>query len=171
MERVIQTTRMHRLNPFSRMNSLPQKTATASQLHASGCQAVCIYKIYCRFPADRGQARTPPRSLQRLRQNQKRSSELLPLLLLLSLLIFIPRKSRHHKTRLGCRLNAGGVEWVERHGCRESRPRPWMADGGGPTERRRSEGTSTKSGPNQKPDTWLLGVLSSNPPKAERFCR
>jgi hypothetical protein len=93
------------------------------------------------------------------------------LLLLLLLLIFIPRTFRHHKTRLGCRLNAGGVEWVERHGCRESRPRPWMADGGGPTERRRSEGTSTKSRPNREPQP--LGFLgsSSNSPEAKRFCR
>ncbi|RJX78127.1 hypothetical protein D3M70_17350 [Pseudomonas sp. LS-2] len=42
------------------------------------------------------------------------------------------------------------MEWAERHGCRESRPPPWMADGGGPTERRRSEGTATKEPPNQE---------------------
>jgi hypothetical protein len=69
----------------------------------------------------------------------------------------LPRWSRHHKSRLGCRLNAGGAQWAERHGCRESRPPPWMADGGGPTERRRSEGTSTKSRPNREPEplvTW-----------------
>jgi hypothetical protein len=97
-------------------------------------------------------------------------AELLLLLLMLLLLLFLPRQPRHHKTRLGCRLNAGVAEWDERHGCRESRPPPWMADGGGPTERRRSEGTSTKSRPNRKPTLGYLG-LSSNPPKAERFCR
>ena len=66
------------------------------------------------------------------------------------LLLFIRKRSRHRKTRLGCRLNAGLVEWAERHGCRESRPPPWMADGGGPTERDRSEGTLTKEGPNRE---------------------
>ena len=38
-------------------------------------------------------------------------------------------------------------------------PPPWMADGGGPTERRRSEGISTKSRPNQEQRhlvTWCL---------------
>jgi hypothetical protein len=51
------------------------------------------------------------------------------------------------------------VERAERQGCRESRPPPWMADGGGPTERRRSEGTTTKESPNQEPGhlvTWCL---------------
>jgi hypothetical protein len=52
------------------------------------------------------------------------------------------------------------VEWAERHGCRESRPPPWMADGGGPTERRRSEGIPTKEEPNQEQGLlvtfWLL---------------
>jgi hypothetical protein len=66
--------------------------------------------------------------------------------------------SRHHKSRLGCRLNAGGVEWAERHGCRESRPPPWMADGGGPTERRRSEGTR---GTRAQPGARTLGYLGS----------
>ena len=78
--------------------------------------------------------------------------------------------SSHHKTRLGCRLNAGGAEWAERHGCRESRPRPWMADGGGPMKRRRSEGTTTKESPNleQAPlVTW--GAFPSNSPKAKQF--
>ena len=89
----------------------------------------------------------------------------LPVLMLL-LLIFIPRTFRRRKTRLGCRLNAGGVEWVERHGCRESRPWPWMADGGGPTERRRSEGTSTQSRPNREQTLGYLG-LSSNSRKAK----
>ena len=30
---------------------------------------------------------------------------------------------------------------------------------------------SDEVGPNQEEDPWLLGVLSSNPPKAERLCR
>ena len=63
---------------------------------------------------------------------------------------------RRHQSRLGCRLNAGDVEWAERHGCRESRPPPWMAVGGGPTERRRSEGTrGTRAKPGAGP-FWLL---------------
>ena len=32
------------------------------------------------------------------------------------------------------------MEWVDRHGCRESRDGPWMARGGVPTEQDRSEG-------------------------------
>ena len=32
------------------------------------------------------------------------------------------------------------MEWVDRHGCRESRDGPWMARRGVPTERDRSEG-------------------------------
>ncbi|KGF64921.1 hypothetical protein LT42_02850 [Pseudomonas lutea] len=43
-----------------------------------------------------------------------------------------------------------------------------MADGGGPTERDRSEGTLTKEGPNQEQTplvTW--GVFPSNSPKAK----
>ena len=66
------------------------------------------------------------------------------------LLIFLRKNSRHRQTRLGCGLNAGLAEWAERHGCRESRPPPWMADGGGPKEQGRSEGTPTKEGPNQE---------------------
>jgi hypothetical protein len=65
-------------------------------------------------------------------------------------LIFVHKKSRHRQTRLGCRLNGGLVEWAEPHGCGESCPPPWMADGSGPTERGRSEGTPTKEGPNQE---------------------
>jgi hypothetical protein len=83
--------------------------------------------------------RSRARALLRLRQNQKQSSKLL--LPLLSLLIFIPRTSRHHKTRLGCRPNAGDAQWSERHGCRESAARTWMSVRRGPTERRRSAGT------------------------------
>ncbi|PNB71335.1 hypothetical protein C1X64_25325 [Pseudomonas sp. GW456-E7] len=29
------------------------------------------------------------------------------------------------------RPSAGSAQWATRHGCRVSRPRPWMADGGG----------------------------------------
>ena len=65
-------------------------------------------------------------------------------------LIFLRRKTSHRQSRLGCRLNGGLAEWAERHGCRESRPPPWMVDGGGPTERDRSEGTLTKEGPNRE---------------------
>jgi hypothetical protein len=68
------------------------------------------------------------------------------------------RKPRRHETRLGCRPNAGGAAWAERHGCRESRPPPWMADGGGPTERRRSEGTRRSRA---KPGARTLGYLVS----------
>ncbi len=74
------------------------------------------------------------------------------------LLIFMPQQGRHHKTRLGCRLNAGGAEWDERHGCRESAARTWMSVRRGPTERRRSEGTR-RSRPNQEHRT--LGYLGS----------
>jgi hypothetical protein len=73
-----------------------------------------------------------------------------------SLLILIPQQPRHHKTRLGCRLNAGDAEWVERHGCRESAVRTWMSVRRGPTERRRSEGTRrSRAQPRAKPlVTW-----------------
>ena len=32
------------------------------------------------------------------------------------------------------------MEWVDRHGCRESRDGPWMARGGVPTEQSRRRG-------------------------------
>jgi hypothetical protein len=70
--------------------------------------------------------------------------------LLILILIFIPSQLRHRQSRLGCRLNAGLAQWAEPHGCGESCPPPWMADGSGPTERDRSEGTLTKEGPNQE---------------------
>jgi hypothetical protein len=80
----------------------------------------------------------------------------------LLILLLSARQIRHHKSRLGCRLNAGVVQWAKRHGCRESRPPPWMADGGGPTERRRSEGTLTKEAPNQEQGHlvtwWWCGI-------------
>ena len=41
---------------------------------------------------------------------------------------------------LSQRPNAGVAQGATRHGCRVSRPRPWMADGGGPPEQCRSEG-------------------------------
>jgi hypothetical protein len=66
------------------------------------------------------------------------------------------RKFRHHKTRLGCRLNAGGAQWAERHGCRESAARTWMSVQRGPTERRRSEGIRrSRAQPGAGP-FWLL---------------
>ena len=54
----------------------------------------------------------------------------LPLLWLL-ILIYLP---------LSQRPNAGVAQGAPRQGCRGSRPRPWMADGGGPPEQCRSEG-------------------------------
>uniref|UniRef100_A0A7C2AXW3 Uncharacterized protein n=1 Tax=Pseudomonas graminis TaxID=158627 RepID=A0A7C2AXW3_9PSED len=87
-------------------------------------------------------------------------------------MIFVRKKSGHHKSRLWCRLNAGLAQWAERHGCRESRPPPWMADGGGPTERDRSEGTLSNEGPNQEQAplvTW--GAFPSNSPKAKQSSR
>ncbi|TPG84040.1 hypothetical protein EAH74_14225 [Pseudomonas mandelii] len=57
---------------------------------------------------------------------------ILPLPLpLLWLLICLP---------LSQRPNAGVAQGAPRQGCRGSRPRPWMADGGGPPEQCRSEG-------------------------------
>jgi hypothetical protein len=102
----------------------------------------------------------PPRcrrDLRRLPQEMRQDGQLCSLLILS--LPLSARQFRRHKSRLGCRLSAGDVEWAERHGCRESRPPPWMADGGGPTERRRSEGIPTKKEPNQEPGhlvTWCL---------------
>ncbi|SEQ36195.1 hypothetical protein SAMN03159444_01513 [Pseudomonas sp. NFACC02] len=71
---------------------------------------------------------------------------------MLLILIFLPRQSKHRKTRLGCRLNAGVAQWAERHGCRESAVRAWMPVRRGPTERRRSEGTrGTRAKPGAGP--------------------
>ena len=70
--------------------------------------------------------------------------------LLNALVIFIRSKSSHHKSRLGCRLNAGLVQWAEPHGCGESAVRTGMSVRRGPTERDRSEGTLTKEGPNRE---------------------
>jgi hypothetical protein len=105
----------------------------------------------------------PPRcrrDLRRLPQEMRQNGQLCSLLILI--LLLSARQSRRHKSRLGCRLNAGVVEWAERHGCRESRPPPWMADGGGPTERRRSEGIPTKEEPNQEPGH--LVKITPDPP-------
>gem|GEM_PF-3662579 len=62
-------------------------------------------------------------------------------------------KSFHHGSTRRRRIapfrrpSAGGVEGVERHGCRESRDGPGMALRGGPLKRRRSEGTPAQPGP------------------------
>jgi hypothetical protein len=44
----------------------------------------------------------------------------LPELRSLLILLLSTRQSRRHPSRLGCRLNAGGVEWAERHECRSA---------------------------------------------------
>jgi hypothetical protein len=93
------------------------------------------------------------RDLRRLPQELRKNRRLRSLLILL----LSARYPRHHISRLGYRPNAGGVEWVERHGCRESAARTWMSVQRGPTERRRSEGTATKESPNREPGhlvTW-----------------
>jgi hypothetical protein len=43
-----------------------------------------------------------------------------------------------------------------------------MADGGGPTERDRSEGTPTQEGPNQEHKPLVTWGFSSNSPKAKQ---
>jgi hypothetical protein len=62
------------------------------------------------------------------------------------------------------RPSGGSAQWASRHGCRVSRPRPWMADGGGPTEQDRSEGMpSLGEAPNERGKSpWLLGALPSD---------
>jgi hypothetical protein len=60
------------------------------------------------------------------------------------------------------RPSGGSAQWATRHGCRVSRPRPWMADGGGPTEQDRSEGMPSLG---EAPDVrgqafWLLWRFS-----------
>jgi hypothetical protein len=94
----------------------------------------------------------PPRcrrDLRRLPQEMRQDGQ--PCSLLIVILLLSARQFRRYKSRLGCRLNAGVAQWAERHGCRESAARTWMCVQRGPTERRRSEGTSTKSRPNQEP--------------------
>jgi hypothetical protein len=101
----------------------------------------------------------PPRcrrGLRRLPQELRQDGQLC--LVLILILLLCARQYRRHKSRLGRRLNAGGAEWAKRHGCRESRPPPWMADGGGPTERRRSEGTRRSRA---QPGARTLGYLVS----------
>ena len=71
----------------------------------------------------------------------------------LLLLIFRPLPSRP---------NAGIAQGAARHGCRTSRPRPWMACGGVPPEQCRSEGTPSLG---EAPDAgaeslWLLWAPS-----------
>jgi hypothetical protein len=63
------------------------------------------------------------------------------------------------------RPSAGYAQWATRHGCRVSRPRPWMADGGGPTEQDRSEGMpSLGEAPNVRgKSVWLLCAFQSDP--------
>ncbi len=62
------------------------------------------------------------------------------------------------------RPSGGSAQWATRHGCRVSRPRPWMADGGGPTEQDRSEGMpSLGEAPNERGKSpWLLGAFPSD---------
>jgi hypothetical protein len=64
------------------------------------------------------------RDLRRLPQELRQDGQLCSLLILILILPLSARQSRRHQSRLGCRLNAGDVEWAERHGCRESRPPP-----------------------------------------------
>jgi len=104
----------------------------------------------------------PPRcrrGLRRLPQELGQDRQLCSLLILILILLLSARYPRRHRSRLGCRPNAGVAQWAERHGCRESAARTWMSVRRGPTERRRSEGTSTKSRPNREPGhlvTWCL---------------
>ncbi len=65
------------------------------------------------------------------------------------------------------RPSASSAQWATRHGCRVSRPRPWMADGGGPTEQDRSEGMpSLSEAPNERGKCALvtLALFQSDPP-------
>jgi hypothetical protein len=80
------------------------------------------------------------------------------LALLCPALLLSARRLRQHKTRLGCRLNAGVAQWAERHGCRESAARTWMSVRRVPTERRRSEGTRRSRA---QPGARTLGYLVS----------
>jgi hypothetical protein len=117
----------------------------------------------------------PPRcrrGLRRLPQELGQDRQLCSLLILILILLLSARYPRRHRSRLGCRLNAGDVEWAERHGCRESAVRTWMSVRRGPTERRRSEGIPTKEEPNQEQAplvTW--GAFPSNSPKAKQAWR
>ncbi|ATE75727.1 hypothetical protein CNN82_04610 [Pseudomonas frederiksbergensis] len=58
---------------------------------------------------------------------------------------------------LSQRPNAGIAQGAPRQGCRGSRPRPWMADGGGPPEQCRSEGMpSLGEAPNERGKSALV---------------
>ncbi len=63
---------------------------------------------------------------------------------------------------LSQRPNVGIAQGAPRQGCRGSRPRPWMADGGGPPEQCRSEGMpSLSEAPNGGAEAlWLLSRFS-----------
>jgi hypothetical protein len=65
--------------------------------------------------------------------------------------------------RLG-RPRGGSAQWATRHGGRVSRPLPWLAVGGGPTEQDRSEGMPSHSeAPNDRGKSpWLLGAFPSD---------
>jgi hypothetical protein len=116
----------------SRASSLPQRGGVGSRMWATGLASSRLKPVlqkHRRRPVGLAVTSTVgPASAGKL-------------LICAALLIFIRKRLKHHTSRLGCRLNGGFAQWAERHGCRESRPPPWMADGGGPTERDRSEGT------------------------------
>jgi hypothetical protein len=78
----------------------------------------------------------------------------------------VGRLGRCCGTRPLVRPSGGSAQWATRHGCRVSRPRPWMADGGGPTEQDRSEGMPSHSeAPNVRGKSPLvtLGLFQSDP--------
>ena len=88
------------------------------------------------------------------------------LLICAALLIFIHKRLKHRKTRLGCRLNAGLAQWAEPHGCGESAVRTGMSVRRGPTEQDRSEGTPRHEGPNQEQSVfgYFWGALAKSDP-------
>ncbi len=58
------------------------------------------------------------------------------------------------------RPSGGSAQWATRQGCRVSRPRPWMAGGGGPTEQDRSEGMPSHSeAPNERGKRALVTLV------------
>ena len=71
-------------------------------------------------------------------------------------LLFLRKKSKHRKARLGCRPSAGFAQWAEPHGCGESAVRTGMSVRRGPTEQDRSEGTRRRRA---KPGADTLGYL------------
>jgi hypothetical protein len=148
----------------SRASSLPQRGGVGSRMWATGLASSRLKPVlqkHRRRPVGLAVTSTVgPASAGKL-------------LICAALLIFIRKRLKHHTSRLGCRLNGGFAEWAERHGCRESRPPPWMADGGGPTELDRSEGTPTKEGPNREQALLVTfgwsgsRLFKSNSPKAK----